>query len=116
MADKPPDPAEGARKRKRPAPTIDLKATEIPGEPQAAPARESSAASEQSEPDHESEPLHWPWPTPQINGQMLAAGFAGAAIMTVALIVLWFAGLVPARYDSSSAADSASITALNEPL
>ena len=114
MADKPPDPAEGARSRKRPAPTIDLKATEVPGEPQAAPAQGSSAASEQSEPDHESERSQWPRPTPQINGQMMAAGFAGAAIMTVALIILWFAGLVPARYDSSSAADSASITALNE--
>jgi len=113
MADKPPDPAEGARSRKRPAPTIDLKATEIPGEPQAAPAQESAAAPEQSEPDQESGSWQWLWPAPQINGQMMAAGFAGAAIMTVALIILWFAGLVPARYDGSST-DSASLTALNE--
>jgi hypothetical protein len=112
MADKPPDPAEGARSRKRPAPTIDLKATEVPGDPQAAPPQDSATASEQPEPVHESEPRHWP--APQINGQMMAAGFAGAAIMTVALIILWFAGLVPARNDSSSATDSASISALNE--
>ena len=113
MADKPPDPAEGARNRKRPAPTIDLKATEIPGEPQAAPVQEP-AAPEQPEPDHESESWRWPWPAAQINGQMTAAGFAGAAIMTVALIILWFAGLVPARYDGSSGTDSVSINALNE--
>src|SRR5690348_10873834 len=114
MADKPPDPAEGARSRKRPAPTIDLKATEVPGEPQAPPAQESAAAPEQSEADRESKPWQWPWPAPQINGQMMAAGLAGAAIMTATLILLWFAGLVPARYESSSAADSGSITALNE--
>jgi len=111
MADKPPDQPEGARNRKRPAPTIDLKATEIPGEPQAAPAEESPAP-EQTGP-HESPRRQWPWPAPQINWQMMAAGFASAAIMTVALIILWFAGLVPARYEGSSA-DSASITALSE--
>ncbi|HXX09652.1 MAG TPA: hypothetical protein VEJ43_16475 [Pseudolabrys sp.] len=114
MADKPPDPAEGARSRKRPAPTIDLKATEVPGEPQAAPAQESASASDQSEPDQETRPGQWPWPAPQINGQIITAGFAGAAVMTVALIILWFAGLVPARYDAGSTTDSASITALSE--
>lgn len=114
MADKPPDPAEGARSRKRPAPTIDLKATEVPGEPQDAPAQESASASEHSESGQESRPWQWSWPVPQINGQMMAAGFAGAAVMTVALIILWFAGLVPVRYAGSSATDSASITALNE--
>ena len=114
MADKTPDPAEGAGSRKRPAPTIDLKATEVPGEPEAAPAHESAAAPEQSAAGHESGPWRWPWPTPQIDGQILVAGFAGAAVMTVALVMLWFAGMVPARYDGQAAPDSTSIAALNE--
>lgn len=116
MADKTPDPADGARNRKRPAPTIDLTASEVTAdaqhvaadEPQAEPTPEQSAAS------HESEPWRWTWPAAHIGWQTLVAGFAGAAIMTAALLALWFAGLVPARYDGSLGTDSASISALNE--
>ena len=113
MADKTPDSAEGARSRKRPAPTIDLKATEVSGEPQVPPVHES-AAEERLATDHQSEGERWAWSAPHIDRHVLVAGFAGAAIMTSALIVLWFAGMVPARYDGSFATDSASITALNE--
>jgi hypothetical protein len=114
MPDKTPDPAEGARNRKRRAPTIDLKATEVSGEPQPSPAHESAAAQEQSAGGHESGPGRWAWPLLKIDRQILVAGFAGAAIMTVVLLALWFAGLVPARYDNVSGTDSASITALTE--
>ena len=46
MADKrtTPDPAEGARRRKRPAPTIDLTATEVP---EAAAAVQPQAAADE---------------------------------------------------------------------
>ena len=116
MAHKTPDPADGARNRKRPAPTIDLTAAEVTAdaqhvaadEPQAEPAPEQSAAS------HEAEPWRWNWPAAQFGWQTLVAGLAGAAIMTVALLALWSAGLVPGRYDGSFGPDSASISALNE--
>ncbi len=131
MADKrtTPDPAEGARRRKRPAPTIDLTATEVPEanaaeQPQAAadePATappEPSAAHDGADGDHNPEtglrngstrtaPSAW---------QIFIAGFAGAAIMTVALLGLWFAGLVPSRDASSTIADPASVAALNQRL
>ena len=48
--------------------------------------------------------------------QVFIAGFAGAAIMTVALLGLWFAGLVPSRDAGSAIADPASVAALNQRL
>ena len=130
MADKrtTPDPAQGAGRRKRPAPTIDLTATEVQeavaaaaaGQPQGA-ADESAATPEPSTADDGPEAAHDPEPglhnattrtSPSI-WQTFIAGFAGAAIMTVAL---WFAGLVPARDAGSSIADPASVAAVNQRL
>ena len=126
MADKPtpPDPAEGARRRKRPAPTIDLKASVVPEaaaeQPQAAAAAspEPSAAHDEADAAHDHEPgVHnrsagaapaaW---------QVFIAGFVGAAIMTVALLGLWFTGLVPSRDAGSVPADPSSVAALNQRL
>lgn len=130
MADKrkTPDPAEGARHRKGPAPTIDLRATEVAaesaagepraaaGEPQAGspPGQEAHA---QPEAAHDSEPANGRNGSSRKHGtawQALFAGFAGAVIMTAVLSALWLAGLVPARYDGSISADPASIAALND--
>jgi hypothetical protein len=114
MADKTPDPADGARKR--PAPTIDLTATEVPTEGQQAAAAEphSGPTPEQSAAAHASEPGQWTRLAANIGGQTLVAGLAGAAIMTIVLLALWSAGLVPARHDGSFSADPGSINALNE--
>jgi hypothetical protein len=125
MADKrtTPDPAVGARRRKGPAPTIDLTATVVAAEsaePHAA-AGEPQAGSPPGQEAHE-QPEADSEPTNGRNGtsrkqrtawQALLAGFAGAAIMTAVLSALWFAGLVPARYDGSISPNPASVAALN---
>ncbi len=128
MADKrtTPDPAEGARRRKHPAPTIDLTATEVPedaaaGQPQATTNESAAATPEPSgvddRPDaaHDSEPASRNGSTrtaPAI-WQIFVAGLAGAAIMTATLLALWFTGLVPARDGGQAIADPASVAALN---
>jgi hypothetical protein len=125
MADKrtTPDLAVGARRRKGPAPTIDLTATEVAaesaeshvaaGEPQAgSPPRQEA----HEQPEADSEPANGRNGTSRKQGtawQVLLAGFAGAAIMTAVLSALWSAGLVPARYDGSISPVPASIAALN---
>ena len=121
MADKrtTPDPAEGARRRKGPAPTIDLTATEVAAksaadEPHSPPEQD---AHEQAEVVHDSEPANGRDGSSRKQGtawQVLFAGFAGAVIVTAMLSTLWLAGLVPARYDGSISADPASIAALND--
>jgi hypothetical protein len=117
-----PDPAEGERRRKRPAPTIDLTATEVP----AAADQPNVESSEQAEPPqpppqpeaaHVSEPADGRTGSSQKRGapwQTLFAGIAGAAIMTGVLVALWLVGLVPSRYAGSTSADPASIAALND--
>ena len=130
MADKrtTPDPAEGARRRKRPAPTIDLTATEVPeakaaaqqhsgaDEPPAAPPEPPAAHDEAESPDPDpglrdrsTRPAPAAW-------QIFTAGFAGAMIMTGALLALWFAGLVPSRDAGPAIADAAMVSALNQRL
>jgi len=121
MADKrtTPDPAAGARRRKGPAPTIDLTATEVAAksaadEPHSPPEQD---AHEQAEVVHDSEPANGRNGSSRKQGtawQVLFAGFAGAVIVTAMLSTLWLAGLVPARYDGSISADPASIAALND--
>jgi hypothetical protein len=129
MADKrtTPDPAEGARRSKRPAPTIDLTANEVPEaaseRPQAAADEPAAAPSGTSSAHDEAAVAHDPEAAMR-NGsmkaptawQVFAAGFAGAAVMTIALVGLWIAGLVPSRDAGSSPADPASVTALNQRL
>jgi len=130
MADKrtTPDPAEGARRRKRPAPTIDLTASEVTEAATAqahaaadeAPAGppEPSAAGDGSDAAHNPE-------SGSRNGspraaaaawQIFIAGFAGAAVMTVALLGLWLAGLVPSRDAGPAIADPAAVAALKQRL
>jgi hypothetical protein len=114
-----PDPAEGARRRKGPAPTIDLTATEVAAksaadEPHSPPEQD---AHEQPEVVHDSEPANGRDGSSRKRGtawQVLFAGFAGAVIVAAILSTLWLAGLVPARYDGSIRADPASIAALND--
>jgi hypothetical protein len=121
MADKrtTPDPDEGARRRKGPAPTIDLTATEVAAKSAADEPHSHSEqdAHEQTEAAHDFEPANGRNGSSRKQGtawQVLFAGFAGAVIMTAMLATLWLAGLVPARYDGSISADPASIAALND--
>lgn len=127
MADKPttPDPA-GGRRRKRPAPTIDLTATEVPPDKPAAqsseqtdrPSQEHTAEAQTKaarEPeagqdlDHDGSSQR-----PAVLWQTVLAGCAGAAMMMGVLLALWFGGLVPARTGETTRADSASTAALND--
>lgn len=130
MADKrtTPDPAEGGR-RKRPAPTIDLTATEVPvaddkpniepNEQAEAPPRQPHSVYGQAEPAHESDAADDHSGSLQKQGiswQPLLAGFAGALIMSGALLALWLGGLVPSRYAASTGPDASSIVALIDRL
>ena len=99
---KAPDAPEG--RRKRAAPTIDLTATEVPGEetasPEAPPHAEEAApaaqpASEQHserEPDPEREPVHR---AGVFSVAGIVGGFVGAAMVVAALAALWAAGMLP---------------------
>jgi hypothetical protein len=130
MADKgtTPDPADRGRSRKRQAPTIDLKATEVsaqsaaakPDEPtEPAPQQpvseenpgtaESGAANPRvAQPQQEG---RWNWLAAR---QVLGGGVAGAAIVAIALFGLWLSGYVPARYAETTGADAAAVAALNQ--
>ncbi len=114
MADKRTEPeAPGDRRRKRAAPTIDLTATEVPpAEPQAtpepqpdpapaAPASEQPATGEappaseaQSAEPRAAPPLPLPPPRSGIFLVALAAGIAGAVIMSGVVAALWYGGLL----------------------
>jgi hypothetical protein len=126
MADKrtTPDPAEGAGRRKRQAPTIDLTATEVKDATAAGgPDPAGKAQPEPAESHHENtDTADSPAPAGGIRAarpttatwQIFAAGLAGAAIMTAALVALWFADLVPSRDAGPITAEPASVAALNQ--
>ena len=118
------DPAEGARRRKRPAPTIDLTATDVSA---SSPDHESHAAEPPPRDEHPS--MEAPEPAaenPADNGarpgnwaatrQIFFAGLGGAAIVALVFLGVWLAGLVPARYANPVDAGSASVAGLNERL
>jgi len=119
-----PEAPGGGRRRKRPAPTIDLQASEVPAEA-ATPAQQASAPSAETPPEHESEPTS---ESPQTPGKDtttaetaqphrrsqgegyppsperprrggVGAGFVGGIIgVIVAAAVagaLWYGGLIP---------------------
>ena len=126
MADKPttPDPAGGGR-RKRTAPTIDLKATEV-STPSQASVPEAGKKPDQTSHAPSAETPEPPR-TPDAAGtgdgsrqggaplwHMLAAGGAGAAIMTGVLLALWFGGFLPARNGEMVGADSTATAVLND--
>lgn len=115
-----PDPAEGARRRKRPASTIDLTATEVstlpPEEdvPEAAPPHDdhpSGKMSEAAEPESRKKETQRNWVAVR---QMLLAGLGGAALIALALFGLWLADFVPVRH--AGPPDAASFAAFNERL
>lgn len=121
-----PDPAEGARRRKRPAPTIDLTATDVSAAPAdhetggmaAEPPPEEHPSPEQPEVAEPESPVsrngkRWNWHAAR---QVVFAGLGGAALVTIALFGVWFAGLVPSRYAGSIEVDPASVSALDERL
>jgi len=103
-----PDRADRAPRRKRPAPTIDLTATEVPqsasgagpdAPPQSPPAQEEPAAARGAKPEPAS-----PAGTSPPSGQMaglsapaIAGGLIGAAAVAIVLAALWSAGVVPPR-------------------
>lgn len=99
MADKPTTPqAPGGRRRKREAPTIDLTATEVPPAAEAIPP--------QSEPPPEMrDPQPEPAPPPgaQFSTGSVAAGIAGAVVMSFVMLALWYAGFSLAPAGDASA-------------
>ena len=112
----PSDDGQGGHRRKRPAPTIDLQATEVPvepeqtaaaAEPETPPAAEPPVAearepfipppperphhhASEPEPDHQGvvPPPAFPWP-------MVGAGVAGTGGVLAAFVLLWAIGAVP---------------------
>src|SRR5690349_16580578 len=99
MADKPTTPqAPGGRRRKREAPTIDLTATEVPPAAEAIPP--------QSEPQPEMRdpgPELAPQPGAQFSTGSVAAGIAGAVVMSLVMLALWYAGFSLAPAGDASA-------------
>jgi len=122
MADKRTTPEAGAGRRKRAAPTIDLTATEVQAAatandtpPQTAmepppPASEQPAPVTEAAPAGEGPPADGP-SSRLFSGPTLAAGAAGAAMVTLVLFGLWLTGMVPIRY-AGSTATRARVTAL----
>ena len=110
------DPAAGAPRRKRRAPTIDLTATEVPeaatghaqAEPSGPPGPEQIKAADESETRSESKPesighansssgrASW------LSGPALAGGITGAAVAVIAFLALWLAGAAPVRHAVST--------------
>lgn len=133
MADKRTGPGahEGARRGKRAAPTIDLTATEVKpaaaaGEPAAEPAQavppppapEPPPAASDIPPAAGNTATGGNSASPPggfFSGPTLAAGTAGAAIVTLVLFALWLTGWVPIRY-AGSTATRARVTALEMEL
>jgi hypothetical protein len=127
MADKPttPNPAGGGR-RKRAAPTIDLTATEVSTTFQAPdaetgekPDRTSQEQTAKTQPESPREPAAADAgdghpPSGAALWQMLAAGCAGAAIMTGVLLALWLGGFLPVRNGETARVDSTATAALND--
>ena len=127
MADKPTTPNRaGGGRRKRAAPTIDLKATEVPTTSQAPEAEtgekpeqtsRASSAETQTESQREPHPAGTDAGSPQGGAalwQMLAAGCAGAATMTGVLLALWFGGFLPVQNGEMDRVESTATAAFND--
>ena len=127
MADKPTTPNRaGGGRRKRAAPTIDLKATEVPTISQAPEAEtgekpeqisRASSAETQTESQREPHPAGTDAGSPQGGAalwQMLAAGCAGAATMTGVLLALWFGGFLPVQNGEMDRVESTATAAFND--
>ncbi|MGE5535854.1 MAG: COG4223 family protein [Acidobacteriota bacterium] len=123
MADEPaaPGTAEGAGRRKRPAPTIDLTATEVKSESDAQAQGEQSDAADSSSATESTDELKPNVDENRATGvawAMLASGFAGGAVVAAVLAALWFADALPVRTSpgSSTAALNARIAQLEAQL
>ena len=103
----------GPSGKKRAAPTIDLTATEMPSPPQAAgpesaeppPPAEPPPAAPEPPSGKASDPPAGPAAIPprgNIVMATLAAGAAGAAAVMLVAAALWFSGLLPQRYATST--------------
>lgn len=107
MADKPHPPGappEGARRRKRAAPTIDLTATEVGAAE--APRSKPDPAPEQRAQHAAGFPAQlWQWAKSNMSGPTLAAGFAGGVLVGLLMFAMWIGGLVPVRYANTVAMD-----------
>jgi hypothetical protein len=116
---KTPDPAEATRRRKRPAPTIDLTATEVSAVADESQHSEPSSAEDQAEAAAEAGPAassNSSFRRPAwLDVPALAGGFIGAAVVTVALTVLWLADAIPVRYAAYNES-SAQIAALEKQM
>jgi hypothetical protein len=119
-----PDPAEGARRRKRPAPTIDLAATDVSASSPdhgahatESPPRDAHPSTETPEYVAESPASNgaksWNWAAVR---QMLFAGLGGAVIVALVFLGVWLAGLLPGRHAGPADASMASFVALSERL
>ncbi|HEY1474145.1 MAG TPA: hypothetical protein VGF53_08685 [Pseudolabrys sp.] len=100
----PKEAAQGSRRKKRAAPTIDLTATEMPPPQAAEPAASGSPSSAQ-----EPQPTPAGDASPPASGRngssvwaTLAAGVAGGIVVALVLVALWLTGLVPVRYAVST--------------
>jgi len=117
-----------ADKRKRAAPTIDLTATEVPAETSESPAapeaespppksaappeppqRDDAKAAPEPPPAAATDGAHMRRPSAGIYAAAVAAGLAGAALMTAVFAALWFAGLLPGRSVQSNDAPLAAL-------
>jgi hypothetical protein len=113
-----PDPVEGASRRKRPSPTIDLKATDVSAptpetEPHGAepPRREHLSEVPENSTNNGVNQRNW---VPA--RQMFFAGLGGAGIVALVFFGVWLAGIVPARQTGPVDAGSASVAVLSERL
>jgi hypothetical protein len=117
-----PGPVEGASRRKRPAPTIDLTATDVSAptpEPEPQVAGPPHDAHPSGQPESAAENLaknganERNWVAAR---QMFFAGLGGAVIVALVFFGVWLAGLVPVRYAGPVDAGAASVAALSERL
>jgi len=103
MADKPTTPqAPGGRRRKREAPTIDLTATEVPPAADAIPPQ-SEPPPEMRDAGPEPATQSAPPSGAQFSTGSVAAGIAGAAVMSFVMLALWYAGFSLAPAGDASA-------------
>ncbi len=116
-----PDPAEGARRRKRPAATIDITATDVstasPEEEvrEDVPPRDEHPSEEASQPESRKsdDTKQRNWASAR---QMFFAALGGAAIVALVFLGVWLAGLVPGRHAGPADEATASVAALNDRL
>jgi hypothetical protein len=110
------DPAAGAPRRKRRAPTIDLTATEVPeaatdrppSEPSGPPGPEQVKPADDAEtrtepkPDSIGHANSSPGRASWLSGPVLVGGITGAAVAAIAFLALWLAGGAPVRHAVST--------------